>query len=258
MDRIVQAEAAGVGLLIVVAAIFVAVELWRNRDTVVKVAKVAEGVGEISQAVVKETVDIVEPPVVIIGELVSGDSVSNVRLDYADMEGGPGSSQWLQLFGADVYNDGFASVHFRELEENAEFLAKKLGPPGPYISGLDPINRALFTRTSSGGNGRTRISPFQIRQNLDSLPISKYLNGLFGSSATTLKNSVWTDWDRLPLWISQWSSLGESQRDKITHMVTEDKALLTAMANTGNRNVWIVRDRVMSTNELLIARNLSL
>lgn len=236
--------------LLVIAGLFIGYELIRNRETVGKIIQTGESIFVIEEKVVEEAVDIVEPPVVVIADIVSGKPIAETKLDYVRIEGGSNAADWLQVvFGNPWYNNGWGSFRYRATVENSEKLAKVYGGVRQYLEGLDVGSRDLFTRV--GLDGVRRLSPFQARQNLDVLPVASNLHGFVGKNVKSLKESIWTEWDELPALIGNWEALSERNRNKVKRLVRDDRALLEEMKRGELEGKWIIEDRVLTENELL-------
>jgi hypothetical protein len=168
--------------------------------------------------------------------------------DIGRESGGDNAVQWMLYFGGPLYNDGFASFHYRILAENAQFMARAHGEPRAY---LDKMPQAEKDKIYRGGVP----SPFWIRQHLADLPFSKDLSGWFGSDAAHLKNTVWTDYDRLAGWLSNWSGTKEADQVRAKGLIKSDKDKLTAMLNAGKPVAPVeqplLADRVLQVSNLV-------
>lgn len=200
------------------------------------------------KSVVGEGVKIVEEGEAVeeIGKDIVGGNFSNAREDYLRLEAGDNAVAWIMLFGSDQYNDGFGSFRYAALRENAEVLAGMFGNPGPYL------RRVGVSGMTRGGIGELRISPFEIRQNLNRLVFSGDLHGLGGGDALALKNFIWSDWDRIIEWASGWSTLEEVDKMKVFRMRDEDIQRSVKMSVEGSDEAWIIIDRVKSWREILL------
>lgn len=248
MDTITRAEEGG---LVIIVGLVLALIAFGTYEFVENKTAIEEAVKN----------PIVETPIIGVGgvaveeavkegekyyEVIKAAIFEDKQAYYTMTEGEPAFA-WLQLFGADVYNDGFASFHFDYLNDNAVALSKIYGRP------IDYFNKYGYTGcVRQGSDGTWRLSPFEIRQNLNNLPFSEHLHGLFGSSSSSLKDSVWTDWDRLPEWAGEWKSLSSSKRNSINEMRLQDRSYLESLETTTSYKTWIVRDRVKSWQEIFL------
>lgn len=250
MQQFSELQSTALVSLILVGLGLVLYEAFEHRRIIKAAVKTAEAVSDIVETTVTDVVEGIETDVIVVDEIVQGKSLSEVSFDYIELEsGGPNAGQWLLLFGGSIYNSGFGSFHYRMLSENSEVLASKLGSPESYLHSLDPPSLSLYQ--ARGLTGDIRLSPFWIRQNLESLSIAPFLHGWVGSSASSLKKSIWTDWDRLREWIENWNTLSPSLKSKVNSMIESDQLLLTEMERLGEgHEVFIVRDRVLVVKEL--------
>lgn len=202
---------------------------------------IVEGLEKAGKAIDKA----VEENEAVYGDLLGGKGIAYAEEDYFHISAGDNAFKWLQLFGANIYNDGFASFHYSYLQENAEAIAKIYGDPQAYMNKYGNVGMVR-----KGLNARWRLSPFEIRQNLDKLPFSKNLHGVFGSSATSLKESIWTDWDKFPEQAKIWYTLDAHKREKIKEEYAEDKNKYTSLLTINSYQAWIVRDRILAFQEI--------
>lgn len=259
MDALTKAEVLLIGGLIIAAVAFVGYEAVEHKEEIKEledtgivqsltgltiIKEVVKGVDYIEKGL-KEDYDLTK-------DIFQG-NIEQARTDYILAEYGDATLQWYQLFGADVYNTGLINLNVEYLRENAAVMAKRHGKPADYIK---EVGSALMIRR--GINGDWRISPFQIRQNIDKLPFSNELHGAFGSSASTLKSEIWTDFDRITEWAPKWGTLSESKRSSIKKIAKNDIALLAAMEKTGDQRSWIVEDRVRAWNEIFFHNKITL
>lgn len=238
MEQITEIEAGGIGLLIIIGIAVLGYEAYIHREGLTEVVRAVEATEKVTGVILEP----IEEEVNIVTDLVlEGREVA--QINYIKYEGGDNAVAWLSLFGSNIYNDGFGSFHFRELAENAEALAKKYGKPSEYFA---KVGTAGMTR-----NGR--ISPYEIRQNLDNLPFSNNLHGLLGTNATKLKSQIWTDWDKLPEWEEKRKAgtLDEKTKKRIREMKLEDELKLEGMIRNDDYQTWIVQDRVMAWSEIM-------
>lgn len=277
MDYINQAgktELIIVGGIALVAVLigggFLTYETITNFDDVkegVKVGKTAleasTGLPVIEHVIVpagEKIVEGVKAPIEAVEDIIEG-GVSFAR--ERDVErSDPLAVQWLQIMGSDIYNDGFASLRYAALRENAEYLAdvyKK--SPVAYFRELPPQVIAPFIwpqDVQGDGDPLHRISPFKIRQHLDQTPFAGKLHGLAGTSATKLMHFVWTDYDEVPDKLANWNNLSESKKNDVIDLIREDRELLEAMEASNKLHTWIVRDRVINYNNLLRNYNITI
>jgi hypothetical protein len=252
MDAITKAEVLAIGAIIIAVALFSGYELFENREIVKEIAESGVVQAALGLPLLEEGKKVVEIDYEVGKDLIEGE-VNKATEDYLSYEGGQAAVKWLHLFGDNIYNDGFLSTRYTSLRENAEVMSKRHGDPYEYFKKIGTIG---MTRT--GNNEVVRISPYEIRKNLDSLPFSNELHGLFGTSAATLKSEVWTDWDKLPEQVGKWSQLTEHEKNKIKEMRDEDKEKLESFRNLNDSRTWIVEDRVLAWNEILIRNGIAL
>ncbi len=260
MDAITKAELLAFGALFIAAVIFGGYEIFEHREEIKEIADTGIVQSITGEPVIEEIKKVgdyigrgVEEDINAAKDILHGD-FEKAQVDYILEEYGDDTLQWYQLFGADVYNTGIINLNVEYIRENAAILAKKHGNPKTFLDRGNGLS--LMTRT--GINGQTRLSPFQARQNIDRLPFSNELHGALGSSASTLKSEIWTDWDRLPENVSNWNSLSSNKKDSIKRMMNEDIARLAAMERTGDQRVWIVEDRVRAWNEIFFFNKISI
>lgn len=245
MNAIAQAEQQAAELIIITSIIGILYLAYRYRRTIKGAVKVYEATEE----VITQAAQPIIVPVNIVSDIITND-LSTAKYNYIEYEGGPDANGWLDMFGADVYNDGFGSFNYRSLAENAENLAHR---HGNLIKYLKTVDATLLMR----GN---RLSPFQTRQNLTILPFSGEMHGFFGSSVASLKEAIWTDWDRLPEWVRQWNNnqLSRAGKIRIKNMHDKDIKLIESYQEIKHFQTWIVNDRVRAWKEILEANNIDI
>lgn len=203
---------------------FIGYETIVNFDEVKKVATATEAgllsaIGEpvISNIIVPAADVAVEPIRVVVD--IKKEGLSYAKEAYIERDT-PLASQWIQIFGSDLYNNGFGSFRYRALAENAEKLAEiyKM-TPNKYFSELTAAQRAGFVWEGDV------ISPFKIRQQLDRTPFSHNLHGVFGKDATSLKHFIWTEYDEIPIKLNTWNELTASDKNKAINLIKKDRNL---------------------------------
>jgi len=169
------------------------------------------------------------------------------------------ASMWLEIMGSDVYNDGFASVRFDTIEENAEALAKRFKKtPLEYFLGLgEGVRKPFMWPASIDDDVNHIISPFKIRQNLDQTPFANYLRGLAGTSAESLKHFIWTEYDEIPDKIRNWDHLSHNEQNNILKLIYNDELLLEASEAKPTYKTWIIKDRVLNFHLLMKRYNIN-
>lgn len=239
---------------------FIGYESITNFSAVKETAQLTGGVLEsaIGEPLIKETVEIGKEPIQIVGD-IERDGLSYAKAKYEERRL-PLSSQWIAILGADVYNDGFGSIRYAALRENGSHLDEVYKEsPFQYFSSLTVAQRAGFIwNTPFDDDPLHVISPFKIRQQLEKTPFHADLHGLFGSDVNSLKEFIWTDYDKVPNQMKNWKELSVNEKIKVINLIKKDRILADAMEESNHYNAWIVRDRVLNYNDLLIFYNINI